>query len=105
MTLTSPAAVQDRLEALDEDLARLQNEIEDAAMKWFVAKRQREKLRASSFLTAKGSIAARQEMANFETGEFGMVLEADYEAKRHVLKVLETRANVAMAILKSQGRS
>ncbi len=105
MTLSSPTLVHDRLEALEADLADFQNEIEEAAMEWFLAKRQKEKRRASSFLTAKGSIAARGAVADLETAEFGMAEEATWEAKRHRLKVLETRANVAMAILKSQGRS
>ncbi len=105
MSLTSPALVHERLEALEADLAVLQNEIEESAMKWFVAKRQKEKIHASAFLTAKGSIAARGAIADLETAEFAMVLEADYEAKRHRLKVLETRSAVAMSILKSQGRS
>ena len=105
MTLASPQAVESRLESLDIDLAIFQNEIEEAALSWFKAKREREKAHASAFLTAKGSIAARHAIAEVETCTDGMEEEAVWEAKRHKLKVLETRANVAMAILKSQGRS
>ncbi len=105
MTLTHPQAVHERLEALDNDLAAFQSEVEYAAMNWFRAKREREKAHASAFLTAKGSIAARHAIAEVETATAGMMEEAHWEAKRHLLKVLETRSNVAMAILKSQGRS
>ena len=105
MTLSNPAAVQSRLEALDDDLAAFQNQVEDAAMAWFTAKREREKAHASSFLTAKGSVAARNAIAEVETATEGMDAEATWEGKRHLLKALETRANVAMAILKSQGRA
>ncbi len=105
MTLSSPALVHERLEALDNDLATFQNEVEQAALDWFRQKRLREKAHASAFLTAKGSIAARHAVAEVETATQGMDEEAAWEAKRHLLKVLETRSNVAMAILKSQGRS
>src|SRR5438046_1747744 len=105
MTLSTPQAVQDRLEALDKDLADLQNDIEDAALDWFRAKRDREQAKAEAFLTAKGSVAARAAMADAQTAHDGKEAEAIWEAKRAVLKVLETRASVAQSILKFQGRS
>lgn len=102
MSLTTPQAVQERLEGIEDDLSVLQNEAEHAAFAWFQAKREREKARAISFLAAKGSIAARNAIADVETATDGMEAEARWEAKRSVLKVLETRANVGMAILKAQ---
>jgi 3-dehydroquinate dehydratase len=104
MSLATPQAVESRLEALDIDLAIFQNEIEEAALDWFRAKREREKAHASAFLTAKGSIAARHAVAELETCTQGMDEEAVWEAKRHKLKVLESRAAVAMSILKAQSR-
>ncbi len=102
--LTHPQAVHERLEELDKNLAMLQNTVEEAAFNWFMAKRERERAHASAFLTAKGSIAARHAIADVEV-TLGVEEEAIWEAKRALLKVLETRSNVAMAILKSQGRS
>lgn len=105
MTLSTPQAVVERLEGIETDLAEFQNGLEEAAMTWFIGKREREKAHATAFLTAKGSIAARHAVAELETATDSMNDEATWEAKRHVLKVLETRANVGMALLKSQGRA
>lgn len=105
MTLSTPTDVQERLEGLDTELQTLQNTVELAAWEWFKAKRQREKARASAFLTAKGSIAARWAVADLETAEQGMEEEGTWEGKRALQKALETRAMVGSAILKAQGRA
>lgn len=105
MTLSTPQAVEDRLEAIERDLAELQNELEDAAFAWFRAKREREKARAEAFLTAKGSVAARQAMAEAQTATDGMIEEATWEAKKAVARTLESRASIGQSILKAQGRS
>ncbi len=105
MTLSTPQAVEERLEAIEKDLAELQNDFEAAAFNWYLAKREREKAEAEAFLTAKGSIAARQAVAKVQTAHDGVEREARYEALKAKVRVLETRANIGMALLKAQGRS
>jgi hypothetical protein len=105
MTLSHPAAVVQRLEEIEDDLATRQGEYEQAALDWFGAKRDREKERAEQFLQAEGTVAARTAIAESETATIGSEHEAKYESLRAVTRVLETRASIGMAILKSQGRA
>ncbi len=104
MTLSTPQAVEERLEGIEKDLAKLQNDYEQAAYEWFLAKRGREKQKAEAFLTAKGSIAARQAMAEAQTASLGTEFEARYEALKAKVRVLETRASIGQSILRAQGR-
>src|ERR1700685_1887855 len=105
MTLSTPTEVVSRLEAIDADLAEKQNAYEKAAFEHFKAKRDREKAKASAFLTAKGSIAARNAIAEVETSSDGSDPEARYESLKAVIRVLEARATIGQSILRSQGRS
>jgi hypothetical protein len=105
VTLSTPEAVLSRLEAIEHDLAELQNGLEDAALAFYRAKRDREKAWADAFLTAKGTDGARKALAQQETAEQGKEEEAAYEARKAVLRVLETRASVGQSILRSQGRA
>jgi hypothetical protein len=105
MTLSHPAAVVQRLEEIETDLASRQGEYEQAAMDWFTGKRDREKRHAESFLTAEGTVAQRTAIADSETATIGAEHEAKYEALRAVTRTLEARSNIGMAILKSQGRA
>ncbi len=105
MTLSTPQAVEERLEGIEKDLAGLQNDYEAAALAWFTAKREREKARASAFLTAKGSVAARDAIAAVESALVGAPSEAVYEALKAKVRVLETRASIGQSILRAQGRS
>jgi hypothetical protein len=103
-TLSHPGAVLERLEAIDQDLALRQNTLEAAARAWFIAKRDKEKARAVAFLAAQGTVAELQAKADELTALDGKNEEAEFEAVRAVVRVMETRANIGMAILKSQGR-
>jgi uncharacterized SAM-dependent methyltransferase len=105
MSLSSPQQVTARLEAIDADLAVLQNEIEDAAWKWFRAKHKREQARAEAFLRAEGSVEARKAIADVQTACQAMEDEAVWEAKKAKLRSLEARLGVGQSILKSQGRA
>ena len=108
MTLSNPQAVQERLESIEADLAVLQNELEDAALAWFTAKREKDMHRAQAFLSAQGdgkTIAERNALADGLVSTDGMIEEATWEGKKAVLKTLETRAAIGMSILRSQGRS
>ena len=105
MTLSSPAEVVDRLERIEQDLAARQNAVEAAARAWFTAKRQREHDRAVAFLAADGTVAERNAMADRATALDGREAEAEWEALRAVVRVLETRASIGQSILKAQGRA
>lgn len=104
MSLSSPAQVQARLESIENDLATRQNDVETAAWVWFKAKREREKARAEAFLKAEGSVAERNALADFETADIGADSEAEFEAKKAVVRVLDTRAAIGMSILRAQTR-
>lgn len=104
MTLSSPQQVTARLEAIDADLAVLQNEIETAAFDWFRGKRDREQAKAEAFLTADGSVAERESKAAKLTATLFKDEEAKWEAKKAVLKTLEARATIGASLLKAQGR-
>lgn len=103
-TMERPATITERLEAIETDLSERERELHDAAMEWFKAKRDREHDRAVAFLAAEGTVAKREAIADRDTSHIGKEAEATYEAVRAVVRVLETRANIGMALLKAQGR-
>lgn len=105
MTLSAPATVMERLEAIEEDLAARQNALEAAARAWFTAKSQREHDRAVAFLAAEGTVAERNALADQATALDGREAEAEWEALRAVVRVLDTRASIGQSILKAQARS
>lgn len=105
--MNSPAEVQARLNAIDADLALRQNVYEAAALAWYRVLRDREYAHAVAFLKAsdEGSVTAQKARATVETGLMGKEEEALYESMKAVMRTLETRATIGMAILKSQGRA
>ncbi len=102
--LSHPAAVMSRLADIEDDLAKRQNALEAAGLAWFKAKRDREKARAVAFLQAEGTVAERQAIADRATALDGKNEEAEWEALRAVVRVLETRASIGQSILRSQSR-
>lgn len=105
MSMDAPGPVIGRLEAIDKDLAARQNALEAAALAWFRAKRDKEHKRAVEFLRARGTVAERNAVADEQTSMLGMAEEAEWEALKAVVRVLETRASIGQSILRSQGRS
>jgi hypothetical protein len=103
--LSDPGLVVNRLEQIDRDLANRLNELEAAALAWYRVKRDKEKARAEAFIAASGTVAERQAVADRDTALIGVAEEADWEALRAVVRVLETRATIGQSILRSQGRS
>lgn len=101
----SPLEVMARLEAIEQDLATRQTDLETAAINWYRAKRDREKARAEAFLTAEGTVAERQAQADSATALDGRDEEAAWEAMKAVVRVLETRASIGQSILRSQARA
>lgn len=94
----------ERLAAIENDLAVRQNTWEAAALDWYRAKRDREKARAVAFLKAEGTVAERSAIADEQTATDGKEEEALYESLKAVVRTLESRANIGMALLKSHGR-
>lgn len=104
MTLT-PAQIEQRLQELEQDLAARQNLYEQAAEKWYRVLRDREHRHAVEFMKATGQITERKEKAKQETALIGMVEEAEYEGLKAAIRVMEQRAMIGMALLKSAGRT
>ena len=105
MSLSTPQAVLERLQGIEDDLAVRQNTLESAARAWFIAKRDKEKARAVAFLSATGTVAERNAKADEQTALDGKREEAEWEAVKAVVRVLETRASIGQSILRSQGRA
>lgn len=101
---TSPQAVINRLAEIEHELAIRQNVLEEVAMNWYRAKRDKEKARAVAFLRAEGTVAERQARADEETAIDGVEVEAEYESVKAVVRVLETRASIGQTLLRSQAR-
>jgi hypothetical protein len=104
MTLSDPGNVMARLEEIEQDLAARQNAWESAARKWFGLQGDLKKDWASAFLAADGNSTEKRAAADQHMAGRGGTEQAEYEAIRAVVKVLETRATIGMSLLKSQGR-
>jgi hypothetical protein len=103
-TLSNPAAVQERLEEIDDRLAILSNDLEDAALDWFRVKRKREKEWAQAFIGGEGTAANRKAEADLAVADVGVDEEAAWEGKKAVSRTLDTRAAIGMSILRAQSR-
>jgi len=103
--MTDPGMVLRRLEEIDNDLALRQNTYETAARGWITAKRDKEHHRAVEFIKAEGTVAERNAIADRESSMDGKLEEAEYEALKAVVRVLETRASIGQSILRSMSRT
>ncbi len=99
--MLTPAQIQERLEAIEQDLGNRQNLYADSAEKWYRVLRDREHQHAVAFMSATGNTTERREEAKRQTALIGMVEEAEYEGLRAAIKVMETRAMIGMALLRS----
>lgn len=105
ITLSSPAEVQERLEAVDTELALRLNDLEEAAMTWFRIKPKRERMWAESYIRVDGpahirKVAADSSVANEEWAE----AEGRYEVLKVIVRGLESKASIGQSILRSQSR-
>ena len=105
MSLSTPAQVQTRLEEIDGQLALAANGMEEAAFAWFRKRAEREVAKAEAYAKADGPATERKIKAEAAAAVVGVDEEARWEARKLVSRLLESRANVGMAILKAQGRS
>jgi hypothetical protein len=94
-----------RLAEIENDLAVRQNALESAGMAWFKGKRDRMKARATAFLLAEGSVAERSAKADEQTALDAKNEEAEWEALKAVVGVLETRASIGQSLLRAQGKT
>lgn len=105
--LSHPAAIMHRLEQIERDLASRQNAYESAAGRWYEAQREIGRLRARALLTSDAKSVtekkAEGELAAYDVE--GAAAEAEYESLKAVIRVLEQRAMIGMALLKAQGRA
>jgi hypothetical protein len=93
--------VQERLDAIERDLAARGPALESAARAWILAKRERERQHATIFMSSDGSVAERNAKADLETAVIGMTDEAEYEAIKAAVRVLETRASIGQSLLRA----
>jgi len=101
----SPAQLMSRLEEIEKDIAMREPVLEQAAQRWYVAKRDKEKARAEAFLSAEGTVAERSAEADKLTATMGAQDEAQFEAMRAVLRAMETRSMIGQSLLKAHGRA
>lgn len=103
-TFDTPGPVLARLEQLENDLAARQPALESAALAWYRMKREKERKWAVEFIGTTGTVAERKAIADRETAMMGVAEEAEYEALKAVVRVMETRASIGQSILRSHGR-
>jgi hypothetical protein len=103
--MLSPTQLMTRLEAIEADLANRQNDAEQAAEKWFVAKRDKERERATAFIAAQGPMELRKAIAELASIDMGKEEEGKWHGTKAAIDVLEARAMIGMALLRAHGRA
>lgn len=110
--MDNPALVMNRLAEIENALAEKQNALEQAAGDLVRAKRDYEHRHATVYLTTEGTVAERQAttLIAIAAGDSELYdrltdAEADYDSLTRVVRVLDTRASIGMAILKAQSRN
>lgn len=100
------AQIEARLEEIERDLGDRQNAYENAAENWFRKLREREYRFAVEFMRASGeTVTERREQARELTALLGLTEEAEYEGLKAAIRVMEQRAIIGMALLKSANAS
>lgn len=105
-SLDSPAVVMTRLVEIERDLAMRQNNFERAALDWYTVQRDIKKAYATALLSSNASSVTAQRAEAEIAAQLtpGGEHEALYESLKAVIRVLEQRSMICMAVLKSQGR-
>lgn len=100
--MLTPIQIEERLQDIERDLGNRQNLYAEAAEKWHRILRDREHKHALAFVGSKApTTTERREIAKLETSLIGQAEEAEYEGLKAAIKVMETRAMIGMALLKS----
>lgn len=102
-----PAGIMHRLVGIENDLAVRQNALEAAARGWYTAKREVERTKAVALLSSdEKSVTEKKAHAEIASHSVeGAECEAEYEALKAVVRVLETRATVCQSLLKAHGHA
>lgn len=98
--MLEPVEIAERLEAIERDLEKRQTPLAEAADKFYKAKRDLEEARANSFISTKGSVEQRKAQSIVDTTDQGKVEEAEFEARKRAIMVLETRASILQTLAK-----
>ena len=101
------AQIQARLEEIDADLLTRTPKLERAAKDYFTVKRDYERAKSEAYLKTTGTVGEREAatvLALWKADAYKslVVAEADYEAQKAVIRVLETRASIGQSLLRVQ---
>lgn len=95
----------ERLEAIETDLAERQPDLQKYAESWTRQKREKEKKWAEAYMQSDAKEVTTRKAAAIRASEgIGVEDEANYTALSKVCDVLNTRAMIGMALLKSHDR-
>lgn len=99
--------ITDRLEQIEDDVAKRQEKGETAAENFYRIKRDYELAYAKAYVQAKGSPTEKKQQAleTLEGSELYFNLkehEGAYEGWKAVMRALEQRASIGQSLLKSQ---
>lgn len=111
-SLDTPGIVLTNLAAIDHDLAQRVNDYETASRKVAQAKRDYERFYALEYVRTQGSVETRKQQALaavwlIDDGVFMQeyqAAEAELDALKAVMRVLEARASINQSCLRVQTR-
>lgn len=106
-SLDSPHIIHGKLLEIEHDLAIRQNSYEHVTGAWYRAQRDIKKAAAVALLSSTASsVTEKKAEADLAAHVVdGAEYEAEYEATKAALRVLEQRSMILMALLKSLGRA
>ena len=103
--LSTPTQIMLRLENLEADLALAQNELSEAAKAWYPLLADRKVAVETGWAMSAGTVPERKAQAEAAGAVVGVEEEARWEALKLVVRVMETRANIGMGLLKAHSRA
>lgn len=101
----SAIEVQQRLVEVEEQLAEMQNRLLDQSLAAGRAERDAAVTKETAYAAASGPATERKVVADAAAAQVGVDERATFTATKLLVHVLEARANIGMALLKSFGRS
>lgn len=104
MTL-SPVEVQQRLAEVDAQLALAQNQLVEVSLAAGRAERDAAVEKERAYAAAPGTATERKVIADAAAAQIGVDDRAKWDAYKLLVRVLESRASIGMALLKSYGRA
>jgi hypothetical protein len=103
--MLSREQIIERLEEIEQDLGTRGPGYGKAAEDWTRKKREQEKVWADTYATAAGDAVTDKKAAAIKASiEIGKEEEATFVGHKAVVDVLQTRAMIGMALLKSHDR-